>query len=240
MSGRHSATRSTRFGVLPSSLIGRKTLCSLVVVLVTASASGPAPQPALADGLAGGLPSQPAITPGQSLAVPAAITGTPITRDTVTATSQAQLDAARAQAAAARAAAARVAASAAPQAVVTAPAAARSGAAIVAYAEQYVGVVRYSTGASPSAGFECDGLVQWVYGAFGVALPRGVDEQASRGVRISRGQVRDGDLIVYPGQHIGLAHVRSNRTIDIIDSPDWGRTVSERPFWGAPAFVRIP
>ncbi|WP_426626158.1 C40 family peptidase [Leifsonia sp. McL0607] len=263
MSGKHSAVRRKRTGARPPSWIGRKALSSMAAVLMTTSASGTASQPALADAIVPELHVRSAFSSGQALSVPTAIASTPIARDAVAATSQAQLDAARAlaaaaaaqaaaaqaaaaQAAAAQAAAAQAAASAAAatarhRAVAfAAPAPARSGAAIVAFAEQYVGVVPYSTGASPSAGFECDGLVQWVYAAFGVALPRGVNEQASRGVDISRDQVQDGDLIVYPGAHIGLAHVLPDGIIDIIDAPDWGRTVAERPYWGDPAFVRIP
>ncbi len=112
----------------------------------------------------------------------------------------------------------------------------RSGAAIVAYAAQYIGKIPYSTGASPTAGFECDGLTQWVYAGFGIHLPRGVTAQAALGVQITRADAQAGDLVVYPGQHIGIYDGAGG----IIDSPDWGRYVSHRRIWGTPIFIRIP
>ncbi|WP_374009583.1 C40 family peptidase [Leifsonia sp. LS-T14] len=115
-------------------------------------------------------------------------------------------------------------------------AAARDGNAMVALAMQYVGVVPYSAGASPENGFMCDGLTQWVYGQFGVDLPRGVTAQASRGVEVSAAEAQAGDLVVYPGEHIGIYDGAGG----IIDSPDWGRYVSHRAIWGNPIFVHIP
>jgi len=113
---------------------------------------------------------------------------------------------------------------------------ARDGNAMVALALQYVGVVPYSAGASPENGFMCDGLTQWVYGQFGVDLPRGVSAQAARGMQVSAAEAQAGDLVVYPGEHIGIYDGAGG----IIDSPDWGRYVSHRAIWGNPIFVRIP
>ena len=114
--------------------------------------------------------------------------------------------------------------------------AARDGNAMVALAQQHVGVVPYSNGASPEDGFACDGLTQWVYGQFGVELPRGVTAQAARGVQVSAAEAQAGDLVVYVGEHIGIYDGAGG----IIDSPDWGRFVSHRAIWGEPLFVHIP
>ena len=104
------------------------------------------------------------------------------------------------------------------------------------FAEQYVGIVRYSSGASPAAGFGCDGLTQWVFAAFGVPLPRGVDRQAALGVQVPPASAQAGDLVVYPGEHVGIYDGAGG----IIDLPDWGRNVSHRKVWGNPVYVRIP
>lgn len=116
------------------------------------------------------------------------------------------------------------------------PAASRSGASIVNYAMQFVGKVPYGTGNHPSTSFSCDGLVQYVYAAHGVSLPRIADAQAARGVVIPRSAAQPGDLVWYPGQHIGI-YAGGNM---MIDSPKPGMYVSHRAMWGSPLFVRIP
>ncbi|MCI0158766.1 C40 family peptidase [Leifsonia shinshuensis] len=84
--------------------------------------------------------------------------------------------------------------------------------------------------------FECDGFVKWVLGRFGITMPRSVSSQAARGIRISRGEAQAGDLVVYPGEHIGIYDGHGG----IVDSPDWGRKVSHRSVWGSPQYYRIP
>ncbi|WP_157078963.1 C40 family peptidase [Herbiconiux solani] len=105
---------------------------------------------------------------------------------------------------------------------------------VVAYAEQYVGVVPYGWGANPDDSFGCDGLTQWVYGHFGISLPRLVSRQSAMGVRVSSPQA--GDLVVWPGEHIGIYDGHGG----VIHSPDWGRYVTHaRGLWGSYYFVRI-
>lgn len=128
------------------------------------------------------------------------------------------------------AAAAPASAAAAPQAF--------SGDAVVAYAETFVGVVPYGWGADPSDSFGCDGLVQYVFGHFGISLPRGADNQAALGTVISADEARAGDLVWWPGRHIGIWDGAGG----IIDSPDWGRYVEHHAPWassGPPIFVRL-
>jgi len=127
-------------------------------------------------------------------------------------------------------------------AVAGAPAAAApqeySGEAIVAYAETFVGVVPYGWGADPSDSFGCDGLVQYVFGHFGISLPRGADNQAALGTVISADEARAGDLVWWPGRHIGIWDGAGG----IIDSPDWGRYVEHHAPWassGPPIFIRL-
>lgn len=130
----------------------------------------------------------------------------------------------------------------APAAASAAPAAAApqnySGEAIVAYAQTFVGVVPYGWGADPSDSFGCDGLVQYVFGHFGVSLPRGADNQAALGTVISADEARAGDLVWWPGRHIGIWDGAGG----IIDSPDWGRYVEHHAPWassGPPIFIRL-
>jgi cell wall-associated NlpC family hydrolase len=110
-----------------------------------------------------------------------------------------------------------------------------SGENVVAYAQQFVGVVPYGTGNNPNDSFSCDGLVQYVFAHFGISLPRGADYQAALGTVISPADARAGDLLWYPGQHIGIYDGAGG----MIDSPDWGRYVEHRPIWGSPVYVRL-
>ncbi|GAA4490631.1 C40 family peptidase [Microbacterium panaciterrae] len=113
-----------------------------------------------------------------------------------------------------------------------------SGDAIVAYAETFVGVVPYGWGADPSDSFGCDGLVQYVFGHFGISLPRGADNQAALGTVISAGEARAGDLVWWPGRHIGIWDGAGG----IIDAPDWGRYVEHHAPWassGPPIYIRL-
>lgn len=119
-----------------------------------------------------------------------------------------------------------------------APAQEFSGDAVVAYAQTFVGVVPYGWGADPSDSFGCDGLVQYVYGHFGISLPRGADNQAALGTVISADEARAGDLVWWPGRHIGIWDGAGG----IIDAPDWGRYVEHHAPWassGPPIFIRL-
>ena len=60
-------------------------------------------------------------------------------------------------------------------------------------------------GASPRAGFDCSGLVRYVYGKVGIDLPHHAASQYGRGRRIARGSLRAGDLVFFSGLgHVGI------------------------------------
>jgi cell wall-associated NlpC family hydrolase len=123
----------------------------------------------------------------------------------------------------------------APRAPVVNPPQGYDGNAVVAYAEQFVGVVPYGYGADPSDSFGCDGLTQYVYKQFGISLPRYVPTQAAQGIRISSSDARAGDAVVWSG-HIGIYDGHGG----VIHSPDWGRYVTHASsLWGSYYFVRF-
>ena len=78
-----------------------------------------------------------------------------------------------------------------------------TGAAVVAYAMQFIGNPYVYGGNSLTNGIDCSGFTQQIYGHFGYSLPRVSDAQASSGVGISYSEARAGDLIVYPG-HVAI------------------------------------
>lgn len=110
-----------------------------------------------------------------------------------------------------------------------------SGAAVVDFAMQFVGVVPYGFGNSPTTSFSCDGLTQYVFKNFGISLPRIASHQAALAVRISQADARPGDLLWYPGQHIGIFAGNGM----MIDSPHFGTYVSYRAIWGNPVYLRL-
>ena len=188
----------------------------------------------------------------QTLAVNAAAADATVSRDNYLAPTKDDLAAAKAKveaeaaAAAAQAAALRVASVASTTSsagsiatnsgvAVNPPSGPYSGQAVVDYAMQFVGVVPYGSGASPDTSFGCDGLTQYVFGQFGIKLPRTVSNQAAMGTRISASDAQPGDLMIYSIGHVGIYAGNGK----MIDSPDWGRYVEYRPTWGSYYFVRL-
>jgi cell wall-associated NlpC family hydrolase len=74
----------------------------------------------------------------------------------------------------------------------------------VALARRELGVPYVWGGESPS-GFDCSGLVAYVYGRLGVRLPRVASDQYRAGRHVSRSMLRPGDLVFFHGLgHVGI------------------------------------
>jgi len=108
---------------------------------------------------------------------------------------------------------------------------------IVAVARAQLGR-RYRRGAeSPTVGFDCSGLVQYVMHALDVTVPRTARDQAHVGIELARdtAQLRPGDLLTFGRakkvSHIGI-YVGNGRFVHA--STAAGRVV-ERPLLRAPA-----
>lgn len=113
---------------------------------------------------------------------------------------------AAAQAAAAARAAAAASAAGASTGTYTGPAppASTLGGKAVAIAEQYLGVPYVWGGASPS-GFDCSGLVMYVYGQLGVSLPHNAAAQYDSLPHVPLSDLQPGDLVFFYGLgHVGI------------------------------------
>ena len=81
-----------------------------------------------------------------------------------------------------------------------------SGQAIADYACQYVGY-NYVYGAeSPEEGFDCSGLVWYVYQQFGYSLNRTAAAQAYNGVHVELDAIEPGDILCFYNQGSYIGH----------------------------------
>jgi cell wall-associated NlpC family hydrolase len=93
---------------------------------------------------------------------------------------------------------------------------------VVAYARHFLGVPYRWGGATPRSGFDCSGLVRFVYRRFGIRLPHSTWGDLSHGRRITRRSLRAGDLVFFYGaSHVGIYVGRGH----FIDAPHTGARV---------------
>ncbi len=71
---------------------------------------------------------------------------------------------------------------------------------------------RYQYGGTSKSGFDCSGFVNYIYGAFGISLPRSSYEIANLGNKVSFEDLQPGDLVFFKGRstkssrvgHVGI------------------------------------
>ena len=76
------------------------------------------------------------------------------------------------------------------------PADSDHGQRVVAIARKHVGAP-YRWGGSSPAGFDCSGLVRYVYAQVGVALPHNAAKQYQLGTPVARDRLEPGDLVFF-------------------------------------------
>jgi cell wall-associated NlpC family hydrolase len=67
--------------------------------------------------------------------------------------------------------------------------------------------VPYRNGGTDPSGFDCSGLVQYVFAQHGLALPRGVREQFQFGGDVRVAGIEPGDLLFFRTGASGVSHV---------------------------------
>jgi cell wall-associated NlpC family hydrolase len=82
------------------------------------------------------------------------------------------------------------------------------GNAIVAAAKNFLGIKYTWGGTSPKTGFDCSGLVQYVFHKFGINTPRVSQEQFKSGQPVDAKHARPGDLVFFAKggdvHHVGI------------------------------------
>lgn len=104
---------------------------------------------------------------------------------------------------------------------------------IVAYANTFIGVP-YVWGGTTPRGFDCSGLMLYVYRHFGIKLPRLSQQQRYAGKVISKSEAQPGDMVnwyTHVGLYIGNGYM--------IHAPRPGRHVEISRVWGNPTYVRV-
>jgi cell wall-associated NlpC family hydrolase len=79
------------------------------------------------------------------------------------------------------------------------------GVKVAKFAKHLLGVRYVYGGTSPASGFDCSGLVRYVYAHFGVRLAHSSFAQFGSGFRVGRGGLKPGDLVFFHSLgHVGI------------------------------------
>lgn len=107
---------------------------------------------------------------------------------------------------------------------------------VISIAQQYIGVP-YVWGGSTPSGFDCSGLVQYVYKQAGISLPRVTSQQEYMGTKISLYALQPGDLVFWGTRgnthHVAI-YIGNNQ---YVHAPQPGQAVQVGSFsWFKPDF----
>ena len=96
--------------------------------------------------------------------------------------------------------------------------------------------IYYIYGGTTTAGFDCSGYTQYVFGKAGISLPRTAEDQRQAVTAVSNPQ--PGDLVFFgsPAYHVGI--YAGNGTM--WDSPHTGAAIAKRAIWSSTATFGRP
>lgn len=77
---------------------------------------------------------------------------------------------------------------------------------VIAYAKQFLGTP-YVWGGESASGFDCSGLVRFVFSHFGISLGHSSYAQYLAGTPVDRSQLMPGDLVFFSSNGAGASHV---------------------------------
>ena len=105
------------------------------------------------------------------------------------------------------------------------------GTTVVQIAMRYLGIPYVYAAADPSAGFDCSGLIMYVFAQVGISLPHYAASIYGYGVPVSKDQLQPGDLVFFHdlghmGMYVGGGNfIHAPHTGDVVKisslSEDW-------------------
>lgn len=108
-----------------------------------------------------------------------------------------------------------------------------NGAAVISTARRFEGL-QYLWAGLCAYGVDCSGLIHLTYRGLGLCVPRDAHDQAERGLRLSRTDMRAGDLLFFAGNRAGIDHV--GFALDdpgrMLNAPQTGQPVADEPIEG--------
>ena len=98
---------------------------------------------------------------------------------------------------------------------------------VVELARKYIGTPYVYGGESPAEGFDCSGLVHYVFGLKGIAMRRLANEQYLQGRSVPSAELQPGDLVFFStsGKIVDHVGIYAGERL-FIHAPRTGRTVS--------------
>ncbi|XID94445.1 C40 family peptidase [Paenibacillaceae bacterium WGS1546] len=81
---------------------------------------------------------------------------------------------------------------------------------IIALGKKYMGVkYRFGAPSGSTSAFDCSSFTQYIYGKYGVKLPRTSKAQATKGVKVAKSNLKKGDLVFFnvASRGSGIGHV---------------------------------
>lgn len=81
---------------------------------------------------------------------------------------------------------------------------------IITLGKKYLGVkYRFGAPSGSTSAFDCSSFTQYIYGKYGVKLPRVSSNQAKKGYRVAKANLRKGDLVFFNTTRTGskIGHV---------------------------------
>jgi cell wall-associated NlpC family hydrolase len=91
---------------------------------------------------------------------------------------------------------------------------------------QYLGTPYVWGGAGPG-GFDCSGLIEYVYGQMGVSLPHNAAAQYGYGTPVSESELQPGDLLFFATVADGPSHVAiaigGDQHVEVHEASELGR-----------------
>ncbi|QMV44598.1 C40 family peptidase [Cohnella cholangitidis] len=98
---------------------------------------------------------------------------------------------------------------------------------IISLGKKYMGVkYRFGAPSGSTSAFDCSSFTQYIYGKYGVKLPRVSSSQAKRGYKVAKSNLKKGDLVFFkvPSRtgtrigHVGV-YVGSNKMLHTYGKP---------------------